>query len=68
MNRIDLLIIKICLYSSLLAVEETKIDESNDVQQSQPVFPNSISTSVICLIDLLFDAELNSNGQSGKLH
>ena len=37
----------------------------NEVQQSQPVFPSSISYGAVCLVDLLFDDSLNSNNQSG---
>ena len=37
-----------------------------DIQQSQPVFPASISSCVLLLIDLLADGELNSSRQSGN--
>ncbi|RNA13665.1 hypothetical protein BpHYR1_016285 [Brachionus plicatilis] len=35
-----------------------------DVQQSQAVFPTAIGSAVLCLVDLLFDHELNTNNQS----
>ena len=38
----------------------------SDVQQSQPVFPTSISSGVMSLIDLLFDHDINSNNQSSN--
>ena len=37
---------------------------SNEMQQSQPIFPTSVSSAVLCLIDLLFDHALNYNNQS----
>ena len=39
-----------------------------DIQQSQPVFPASISSCVLLLIDLLADGELNSSRQSGNVY
>ena len=37
------------------------------MHQSQPVFPTPISSSVLCLIDLLFDHSLNYNNHSSRL-
>jgi len=43
---------------------ELSANAPNEIQQSQPIFPTSISSAVLCLIDLLNDGELNSNNQS----
>jgi hypothetical protein len=56
-------------FKSLLGAEEGFENISAQVaelQQSQAVFPASISTSVVFLIDLLMDYNLNSNNQSGR--
>jgi len=42
------------------------MNNQTELQQSQPVFPASISTSIVWLIDLLLDYELNSNNQSSN--
>jgi len=39
---------------------------TSEIQQTQPVFPSSIASGVICLIDLLFDNELISTNQSSN--
>ena len=44
--------------------QEANNQSASDLQQSQPVFPASISSGVVLLIDLLNDNELNSNHQS----
>ena len=41
---------------------------TNEIQQSQPVFPAALSSSVLCLVDLLFDQGLNSKNQSSLFH
>lgn len=46
--------------------ENSAASSTNDVQQSQAVFPTAISSTVLCLVDLLFDHELNINNQSSK--
>jgi hypothetical protein len=55
-------------YSTALffAIELEDVDPivSNEIIQSQPVFPGSLASNVICLIDLLFDDDLNMNLQS----
>lgn len=48
-------------------LESANTNLANDVQQSQPIFPTSIGSSVICLVDLLFDHELNYNNQSSSI-
>ncbi len=45
-------------------VVDANVNNTNEMQQSQPIFPTSISSAVVCLIDLLNDYELNSNNQS----
>ena len=40
---------------------------TNEIQQSQPVFPAALSSTVLCLVDILFDQSLNSKSQSSNL-
>ena len=56
----------VCLFAMIAAANEQAepAGASNEIQPSHAIFPPSISSAVMALIDLLYDNSLNSQNQS----